>query len=81
MQADLEGRRTTQLWQQSKTGLVLSATDVSFRAAPVYFREPPPSFESNVRIAPMAQEGMRAETAPQGQERGLKAASEGKLEL
>ena len=48
MQADLEGRRTTQLWQQTNTGTRTLGADDSSQGAPALFPNSPTSFECNV---------------------------------
>jgi uncharacterized RDD family membrane protein YckC len=48
MQADLEGRRTTQLWQHTDTGTSILGADDSCQGIPVLFPDSPTSFEWNV---------------------------------
>jgi uncharacterized RDD family membrane protein YckC len=48
MQANLEGRRTTQLWQDTDTGTSILGADDSCQGIPVLFPDSPTSFEWNV---------------------------------
>jgi len=48
MQADLEGRRSTQLWLYTDTGTRTLGVDESSKGVPALFPDSPTSFELNV---------------------------------
>ena len=81
MQADLEGRRTTQLWQHTDTGNRILGADDSSRGIPALFSDSPTSFEWNVGDALRTRAAQPTETAMPGVKRWPGQASEGTLEL
>jgi len=81
MQADLEGRRTTQLWQQTDTGTRTLGVDESSRGVPALSPDFPPSFEWNVNGAADRWRAQLTETAMPGRVEWPGPASEGTLEL
>jgi hypothetical protein len=81
MQADLEGRRTTQLWQQTDTGTRTLGADESSQGVPALFPDSPTSFEMNIGGALDLWCAQSIGTAMPSHREWPRPASEGKLEL
>ena len=81
MQADLEGRRATQLWQHEDTGNLILGADGSSRGTPVLFSDSPTSFDWNVGLALQTRGAPPTGTAMPGIRKWPVQASEGTLEL
>jgi len=81
MQADLEGRRTTQLWHRTNTGTRTLGADDSSKGVSALFPDFPSFLEWNVSGALCRRGAQPMGTAMPGQREWPGPASEGTLEL